>query len=436
VNTDTATTSEPTSESGETTGDTSGNTSPSDDGEAHLFVAYTGDTLHIARVAAKGEVSLYGPPLDDAQPPVLEVGRMLQSDNAERVLVQDNTSHKTHALREGKWEDFCADMGAQYCSATSPNPELTTLMLNRSYNDPAGDGAVLITYEGDVKTPDSVRTVYHSPDGWIAFVSVVDHVIEFFLLREDDTIESIERLPLEMPQRAFGEHLLTYSNDYSHLWFRQPMTNAREEVLCPDESLPKAIIVNRAAYERCADDLFVVGDGLFQDTGNDLIGDFKDARPLYVEPGRYTFAQQADWPTLTAQCTILDPNGTLIASEVRAFKEVDGWVSYPLVHVYGWSATDDRLAAYVSFRLMGLAHTDVTLSEEHGIFVWREGQPASWFELDQAPTNDLAASPVWFPESAENVFWVTSDGRLMGFDYALQVLEDRSGDLVFQPFVY
>lgn len=401
-------------------------------GEGRLFAASTPDgALHVMRVAATGLATPYGPALSRAIPSVDRVGRLLQSADGQRVLVQDNAARKTHALRADTWQDLCADMGAERCYATAPGPDLAMFVLNRSYDDPSGDGAAIVAYDGSVRAPSDGRIAVHSPLGWTVFTDG-----GLFLLRDDGSIQELATEPGEVARSATGRHLLTFSNDYQFLWFRDPTTGERREARCPDGARARDIIAG-ARHERCGDGLFAVADGQLEATGNRLSAEFSAASVIHVEPGSYSLVTRTIASARTVEIAILDASGTRLDGEQRMFDEVAEWTSIPTVRVHGWSATSDRVAAYLTFALIGVAHDDVTLTEEQGILIWRRAQPIAWHSLGFDDDNaDFAASPVWFPMTRERAYWVTPDGRLLGFDYAIGALADHSAGLSFQPRVY
>lgn len=400
-----------------------------DQAETRLFAASTeGGHLHIVSVNAVGNASQVGPNLSQAVPAVERVGRLLQSPDGTRVMIQDNDARKTHVLRDAKWRDLCADIGVERCYATASDTTLTKFMLNRDYEDPAGFGGVVATYQGRSLAASDGRIAVHSDSGWTAFTDGA-----LFLLSSDgEEVQEIPVLPGEVARQALGQYLMTFSNNYDDLWFRDPVSGGREPVRCPNGDLPKDII-GGALIERCQGGLHSVADGALVETGNRLSTKLGNATPIHVEPKIYSLVLRTDTDSRIAEVMVVAPDGDAITSEERRFDEVEEWTSIPKVSVRGLSAKPTHVAAYVTFELLGLAHDDVTLSEEHGILVWRLGGGSiEWHPL-QAGSAD---SPVWFPATEDRAFWVTTDGRLMGFDYTAGQLADYSAGRLFHPGIY
>jgi len=404
---------------------------PPGTGEGRLFPATTADgVVQLMRVRPDGSAVRWGPPLSEATPPVDDVGRLLQGAEGRRALVQHHASGRTHALRGDRWVDVCPDIEATRCFAEHPDGPLRVYVLRPHTADETGARGALVSYRGERLTSADSGPTVHSPAGW----SVVRSGEGWTLFR-GGAASPIEMLEPELPLTALSDTLFTFHRGYSHLWLRDSRTGARSQATCPDGSAPNEIIARRASIQRCGSELVVLDERGLALTGHRLDDDSELTRVLHVQRGEYTLSVHGGHSTRTASVSITAPDGSGLARVSRTYPEVEGWMSHADVQLLDLRADADRLVAYVTFRLVGVAHDDHTLEQEHGILRWDTGSSEpEWHPI--AHDGDRPDTPtyrVWFPTSADRALWVTGDGRLVAFDYEARALVDHTGALQFDP---
>jgi hypothetical protein len=351
---------------------------------------------------------------------------MLQSDDARRVLVQDNATRTTAALRGDRWSPICPSLGAERCVANSPRADLGVFLVQRSYDDPSGVFAALVSYDGERLAPSDGRIAVHASE-W----SVLTDLPRTILRSDDGTLVDLDMLEGELPSRAVGGALVTWSNDYRHVWLRDPPSGSRTELLCADGRVPIEIANLLAELVCCDRTVFrLLPTGLVEagTASSSHRCDGEQTRLVYVEDGQYTVTVRER--ERTSALSFVAPDGHVIAAIERDYpaEPVDSYARLRVYHPY--RASPGRFVAYVELVHLGVAHDDFEITREEGVIVFDAVEGAiAWHPIQPA---DAPSYGVWFPRTAERGLWVTPDGRLVSFELDTRALVDRTNGLQFR----
>ncbi|MBX7195086.1 MAG: hypothetical protein K1X94_23735 [Sandaracinaceae bacterium] len=391
---------------------------PPVESEGHLFLAtLPSGALHVVRVETDGTAAPWGPPV------TARVGRLVQSDDARRVILQDYDTNTAQALHGDRWASICGGLGAERCSASDYRPDLGVLLLARPYDDTSGERAALLSYAGQRLAPSDGSIVVFSDLGW----SVLTDIPRTLVHTQDGRTHELAMLEREFPERAVGTQLLTASNDYMHVWLRDPESGSRAELTCPDGHPATDLWRDNTELVCCGEQAYRL-----RETGLSPTTHRCDAaqRFVHLEDGAYTVTELT-----RGRSTALSfraPDGGVIAALTRDYPPPTSPVeSAAHLLVLASRASPARFIAYVVLQHLGFIDDPYDLVHEEGVVVFdlRAGS-IDWHPIDLA---DAPSYRVWLPSTAERALWLTPDGRLVSFELDTRALVDRTGALQFHP---